>query len=279
MLFKKACQNQRVKMIKLHWNSPKEIVRRLKSRLELIRIAFLSLTYNEHLSWNYAFDTLMEPAIWFIDTFCKLLGPLFVTGFILLTSSAVFIAYHVGLPYYIQHKNPWYVAFVVILGNYIKINVIFYYWNAFWTDPGQVPIKAEDIKTISTICKKCIHPKPPRTHHCSVCDRCILKMDHHCPWINGCIGHFNHRYFFMFMVSMVVGCFFIMLFGVEIFYQEVFYGESNEDISSFDLTVPRNMIFYEAFVITGTFFMLGGLMLWHAKLIHQGETSIGNVQF
>ena len=212
-------------MIKLHWNSPKEIVRRLKSRLELIRIAFLSLTYNEHLSWNYAFDTLMEPAIWFIDTFCKLLGPLFVTGFILLTSSAVFIAYHVGLPYYIQHKNPLYVAFVVILGNYIKINVIFYYWNAFWTDPGQVPIKAEDIKTISTICKKCIHPKPPRTHHCSVCDRCILKMDHHCPWINGCIGHFNHRYFFMFMVSMVVGCFFIMLFGVEIFYQVTHFDE------------------------------------------------------
>ena len=104
-------------MIKLHWNSPKEIVRRLKSRLELIRIAFLSLTYNEHLSWNYAFDTLMEPAIWFIDTFCKLLGPLFVTGFILLTSSAIFIAYHVGLPYYIQHKNPWYVAFVDILHN------------------------------------------------------------------------------------------------------------------------------------------------------------------
>ena len=39
------------------------------------------------------------------------------------------------------------------------------------------------------------------------------------------------------------------------------------------------MIFYEAFIITGTFFLLGGLMLWHAKLIHQGETSIGNVQF
>lgn len=37
-----------------------------------------------------------------------------------------------------------------------------------------------------SICKKCIAPKPPRTHHCSVCNRCVLKMDHHCrilqPW-------------------------------------------------------------------------------------------------
>lgn len=30
------------------------------------------------------------------------------------------------------------------------------------------------------ICKKCDSPRPPRTHHCSICNKCILKMDHHC---------------------------------------------------------------------------------------------------
>ena len=38
----------------------------------------------------------------------------------------------------------------------------------------------QKIPEVVSICKKCISPKPPRTHHCSVCKTCVLKMDHHC---------------------------------------------------------------------------------------------------
>ncbi|EGR33872.1 hypothetical protein IMG5_033890, partial [Ichthyophthirius multifiliis] len=45
-------------------------------------------------------------------------------------------------------------------------------------------------------CKKCINVmKPPRTHHCSQCKTCILKMDHHCQWVDNCIGFYNYKYF------------------------------------------------------------------------------------
>lgn len=44
-------------------------------------------------------------------------------------------------------------------------------------------------------CKRCGLPKPARCHHCSSCDRCHLKMDHHCPAVGTCIALRNQRPF------------------------------------------------------------------------------------
>ena len=43
----------------------------------------------------------------------------------------------------------------------------------------------QNVPEVVSICKKCISPKPPRAHHCSVCGKCILKMDHHCRILYG----------------------------------------------------------------------------------------------
>ncbi|KAG5180421.1 DHHC palmitoyltransferase-domain-containing protein [Tribonema minus] len=48
-------------------------------------------------------------------------------------------------------------------------------------------------------CHRCDAYKPERAHHCSVCRRCIVKMDHHCPWMNNCVGIGNHKFFLQFI--------------------------------------------------------------------------------
>jgi len=49
-------------------------------------------------------------------------------------------------------------------------------------------------------CKWCGKYKPDRCHHCRVCRTCVLKMDHHCPWIYNCVGFRNFKYFFLLIV-------------------------------------------------------------------------------
>ena len=63
-------------------------------------------------------------------------------------------------------------------------------------------------KRIFTYCKYCKEIKPLRTHHCSVCRKCHLRMDHHCPWVNNCIGLCNFRYFVLFLFYLWVICIF-----------------------------------------------------------------------
>jgi hypothetical protein len=55
-------------------------------------------------------------------------------------------------------------------------------------------------------CKWCGKYKPDRCHHCRVCKTCILKMDHHCPWIYNCVGFANYKDFFLLLVYTALDC-------------------------------------------------------------------------
>merc|ERR1719446_116476 len=59
-------------------------------------------------------------------------------------------------------------------------------------------------------CKWCGKYKPDRCHHCRVCRTCILKMDHHCPWIFNCVGHGNYKYFFLLLLYSVIDLHYIV---------------------------------------------------------------------
>ncbi|EAR94876.1 DHHC zinc finger protein (macronuclear) [Tetrahymena thermophila SB210] len=80
---------------------------------------------------------------------------------------------------------------------------------------------------VSKICVECCIVKPKRSRHCEICKKCIRVYDHHCPWINNCVGANNYKYFIMFILFM----WFNMLVGLLLILFHITSNYSDEHIS------------------------------------------------
>uniref|UniRef100_A0A8C0DEY3 Palmitoyltransferase n=1 Tax=Balaenoptera musculus TaxID=9771 RepID=A0A8C0DEY3_BALMU len=143
------------------------------------KVCLRSLLYNSFGGSDAAVDAAFEPIYWLVDHVIRWCGVVFVVLVIVLTSSIVAIAYLCVLPLILQTYSVPRLCWHFFYSHWNLILIVFHYYQAITTPPGYPPPGRNDITTVS-ICKKCINPKPARTHHCSICNRCVLKMDHHC---------------------------------------------------------------------------------------------------
>ncbi|KAH8599996.1 DHHC palmitoyltransferase-domain-containing protein [Bisporella sp. PMI_857] len=159
------------------------------------------------------------------------------------------------------------------------------YTTAVFTNPGNtkasngyssLPTHSDPPSTGFTVkangeiryCKKCQARKPDRAHHCSTCRKCVLKMDHHCPWLATCVGLHNYKPFLLFLIYTTLFCFICFAVSATWVWKEIV----NEGAST-DSLMPVNYVMLA--VISGIIgIVLAGFTGWHILLASRGQTTI-----
>jgi len=149
--------------------------------------------------------------------------------------------------------------------NFIAAMVLVCYTRCTLTHPGEIPsddpkwdykstpnpkidLKEKKKSGDRRHCKWCGKYKPDRAHHCRVCRMCILKMDHHCPWIYNCVGFYNYKYFFLLIMYAAIACIFI-LFTMQTSVFNAFW-ENVELLPMFLLVFGETLSFFLTFLLS-----------------------------
>eukprot|EP01134_Creolimax_fragrantissima_P006062 CFRG6062T1 len=137
-------------------------------------------------------------------------GPMITTTLIIAhTIGTEFVLYRTWRPI----DNPYLHS---ILHGLITLMLCISYLFSMHLGPGDVSQgwEPKDKRGQLQFCHQCDSFKPPRAHHCRECGVCSLKMDHHCPWINGCVGWRNHKAFVLFLFYVILdGCHSLYIVG------------------------------------------------------------------
>lgn len=130
------------------------------------------------------------------DGLVRLLGPFLIVFAAILIVSCTSVYFRHILPYLIHYQYndefTWLLFFTTLLGLFILGNIFYNYYRCVWTDPGYtLNLRYKQIVDLFdpasqalppqaphevNYCRICNAPKPRRVHHCSVCDRCVIKM-------------------------------------------------------------------------------------------------------
>lgn len=134
-------------------------------------------------------------------------------------------------------------------------------------------VEAKQCCSISKAFSVVGHLQTPNSRYCSVCAKNTLGMDHHCLWLNCCIGRCNYRSFLAVLVSVVFQMLLQVVFGLLALVEGAIrhnktYLNAARQFSGEDLYILEILLAADIIVSATAFVFLASLLLFHVYLIH-----------
>ena len=124
--------------------------------------------------------------------------------------------------------------FIVIIHSFLfSLTLIFGFLSTF-IDPSDSLLKKEiqkkkqmqkegkhyllEISRKFPFCLICCSNIYSTSKHCKKCNKCIENFDHHCNWLNNCVGKYNYGYFYLLVFIVLCDCLSISGFGIYLFF-------------------------------------------------------------
>ncbi|XP_028671239.1 palmitoyltransferase ZDHHC15B [Erpetoichthys calabaricus] len=130
----------------------------------------------------------------------------------------------------------------------------------------KLPVYTRAASKAVRFCDWCQVIKPDRCHHCSVCEMCVLKMDHHCPWVNNCIGFSNYKFFLLFLAYSMLYCIYVASTVLQYFIK-YWVGEIHNDRAKFHVLF---LLFVALMFFVSLMFLFG----YHCWLVSKNRSTL-----
>ena len=124
-------------------------------------------------------------------------------------------------------------------------------------------------------CYSCSLYRPPRTSHCSLCDNCVERFDHHCLWLGTCIGKRNYRYFYFLTLCINLSGIFQIVYSL---YYIVIHSKKLKNKEKYNKLVLWGFIAISLYDILFIIFFMGKLWLLHTWLVFHNLTFYENIK-
>ncbi|KAI3381775.1 hypothetical protein SNEBB_009945 [Seison nebaliae] len=109
---------------------------------------------------------------------------------------------HYGNEILLLYTSPYLISFILM---------VICIFTTMTIDPSQKPVQLSIRNTHKYFCDYCQKGAMEKTKHCRVCNKCVPHFDHHCIWLNNCIGDTNYKWFIWTCLSSTINS--IVTFG------------------------------------------------------------------